>query len=87
MPIPMTATKSLRYRTRRLLAGDEFEVRNEGEARLFSRMGAVRVAAPKPAKTGDSDLTKLRAEYQAKFGKRPFNGWSVEKLRERIAAA
>lgn len=33
------------------------------------------------------DLTPLRAEYFAKLGKRPFNGWDADTLREKIAAA
>jgi hypothetical protein len=28
------------------------------------------------------DLAKLRTDYEAKFGKRPFNGWKAEKLIE-----
>lgn len=36
--------------------------------------------------TGD-EIAALRAEYTAKFGKRPFNGWDAATLRERIAAA
>jgi hypothetical protein len=31
------------------------------------------------------DLAALRAAYVDKFGKRPFNGWPVEVLREKIA--
>lgn len=33
------------------------------------------------------DLPKLRAEYFAAFGKRPFNGWDAETLRSKIAEA
>jgi hypothetical protein len=36
---------------------------------------------------GDGGLAALRAEYQAKFDKRPFNGWDATTLREKIAAA
>lgn len=32
------------------------------------------------------DLTALRAEYFEKIGKRPFNGWDADTLRERISA-
>lgn len=35
----------------------------------------------------DAELDALRAEYEAKTGKRPFMGWKAEKLRDRIAAA
>jgi hypothetical protein len=33
------------------------------------------------------DLAELRAEYQTKFGKKPFHGWDAALLREKIAAA
>jgi len=33
------------------------------------------------------ELNKLRAEYKAKLGTKPFNGWDADKLREKIAAA
>lgn len=36
--------------------------------------------------SGD-DLASLRAEYEAKFGKRPFMGWDAKELHNRIAAA
>lgn len=31
------------------------------------------------------DLTGLRATYLAKFGKKAFNGWDADKLREKLA--
>jgi len=31
------------------------------------------------------DLPALRAEYQAKMGKRPFPGWGADELRRRMA--
>lgn len=31
------------------------------------------------------DLPGLRAQYQTKFGKRPFMGWSADQLREKLA--
>ncbi len=34
----------------------------------------------------DPDLAILRAEYQAKFGKKPFAGWKADQLREKLAA-
>lgn len=38
--------------------------------------------AKKPAK---SELEALRAEYQRQKGKKPFMGWSVDKLLEKLA--
>jgi len=35
----------------------------------------------------DEELNELRAQYQDVVGKRPYHGWGVEELRERIAAA
>jgi hypothetical protein len=34
-----------------------------------------------------ADLAAARAEYEAKLGKKPFNGWDAKTLREKIAAA
>jgi hypothetical protein len=33
------------------------------------------------------DIKALRAEYEKKLGKKPFNGWPAETLREKIGAA
>lgn len=38
--------------------------------------------APKPERS--DDLASLRAEYQTRFGKRPFMGWNAAELRERL---
>jgi hypothetical protein len=38
-------------------------------------------------KQSGDDLPALRAEYKAKLGKAPFNGWDAATLREKIAAA
>ncbi|WP_422366405.1 hypothetical protein [Pelagibius sp.] len=35
----------------------------------------------------DDDLAALRAEYEEAVGKKPFNGWDADTLREKIAAA
>jgi len=39
-----------------------------------------------PAVKREDDLASVRAEYQRITGKRPFNGWNVEILREKMAA-
>ncbi|ULJ73601.1 hypothetical protein [Rhizobium gallicum] len=36
--------------------------------------------------TEESDLTKLRADYQEVFGKRAYHGWRAEELQEKIDA-
>lgn len=33
------------------------------------------------------DIKALRAEYEKKLGKKPFNGWDIATLREKIGAA
>lgn len=35
----------------------------------------------------EGDMALLREQYQRIIGKRPFNGWSAEQLREKIAEA
>ena len=42
--------------------------------------------APKPADDA-GELATLRAEYEAKLGKKPFMGWSADELTKRIAEA
>ncbi|MEQ1938605.1 ParB/RepB/Spo0J family partition protein [Mesorhizobium sp. CN5-321] len=51
-------------------------------------------ATDKPKKDGGAgddaakaDLAEARAEYEAKLGRKPFNGWDAKTLREKIAAA
>lgn len=43
---------------------------------------AAKIAAPEA-----DELAELRAEYQAKIGKRPFHGWDADTLREKITDA
>lgn len=107
---------SLKYRTRRLLPGDVFEIDDSKDGRLWSALLLAKrqivphrepgkIAPPpekvlkqldhdqngkaggsKPAPASD-DLAALRAEYQAKIGKRPFPGWGADVLRTKIAEA
>jgi hypothetical protein len=64
MRISMIATKDgLRYRTRRLKAGDDFEVKGEVEARLFGKIGARR-ATPE-------DQRRMLDKARAKVGMQP----------------
>jgi hypothetical protein len=103
MSISMIATKDMRYRTRHLKAGDGFRVKNEREARVLTHMKKaergdsgnrkvalddVRASVGLGALSKDSeDIKAVRDEYEAKVGKRPFNGWSIETLKEKIAEA
>ena len=98
----LTEGGAQRYKTRMLSAGHPVTLSGP-EARLYQAMGWAeekRKRARRPQldhddngfeggaqrQTGD-DIAALRAEYQEKFGRRPFNGWSADVLRERIAAA
>ena len=61
-------------------------------ARVLGKLGYERrdmVVAPAPAPKApkNEDLAALRAEYEAKVGKRPFMGWDADTLREKIASA
>lgn len=95
----MTATGPLRYGTRMLTAGDGLTVSGP-TARLLEALGRAQHGTVRPqldhdrdGKAGGSvaaqgeDMTALRAEYQAKFGRRAFNGWGADVLRDKIAAA
>lgn len=103
MSVDLKAIKPLKYRTRQLLPGQDFRVKNEREARvLVALKKAERNANPNRnvalddarAKVGltplskDSDDIKVwREKYFDTFGKRPFNGWSIAQLKEKIAEA
>lgn len=94
------ATGGHRYGTRMLTAGEPLTVSGPS-ARLFTKLGWASDKKPRRAKpqldhdhngsaggsqkqAGD-DVAPLRQEYQAKFGKKPFNGWDAATLRAKIA--
>ena len=80
----MIAARRLRYGTRMLRAGDEFEARPR-DARLFVAIGAAREAPkPAPADAQPVDLGPLRAEYERVVGRRPFMGWDAATLRQKM---
>ena len=45
----------------------------------------VKPEAPKVAK--EEDIKDLRKAYEDKFGKKPFAGWDIDTLREKMAEA
>ncbi len=58
--------------------------------RIASKMGyqTRAMSADEPVEikaTIDDDLTSVRAEYEAKMGKKPYHGWDVETLRAKMA--
>lgn len=87
-------TRSGRYGTRMLKAGAPILVSGPlaremvalGRATL-EKPSKARKADPAPTATASDDIAALRADYQAKFDKRPFNGWDADTLREKIAEA
>lgn len=85
----MIAQASMTYGTRRLSAGDSFEVKDGRHAIALEAVGKARSAnAPAYLKLPQHDaITMLRAEYERIFNKRPFMGWSEVQLRQKIAAA
>lgn len=113
---PMTATKSMRYNTRHLVAGEGFMAAGK-DVRVLEAIGKAkrgRPAAEIPAmpatlsravrqhhpldhdrkegpggsiKQADPEIAAVRAEYEAKMGKKPFNGWDVAELRRRMGDA
>lgn len=103
MSVEMIARKDLKYQTRRLKAGDGFRAKNLREAKILAHLKKAEIVANPNAlialddareKVGLTPLSKdseaiatLRAEYQDKFGKRAFNGWSAEQLKQKIAEA
>lgn len=88
----MIVAKAMRYGTRMLQAGDKVLLSGP-MARFHAAMGNVTAPDGPPQfarrvqEVPTGDITALRAAYTVKFGKRPFNGWSAETLREKIAAA
>lgn len=113
----LIANKGLRYATRRMMAGDEFEANNRdarvlvaiGKARharvpgavdappaavlhkvknVADQTGQARGGGKASAPDGDKEaLNKLRADYQALVGKKPFAGWKADELQRRIDEA
>lgn len=87
----MIATRDLRYATRRLKAGDDFEAKTKRDAKLLSAIGKARyagaaeVVAPPPAPA--PDVGALRERYVVLFGRKPYMGWDADVLSDKIAAA
>ena len=79
----MIATKTRRYGTRMLTAGEEVTLTGP-QARLASALGYVRDSeGPKEP----DDLTTLRAAYKDKIGKQAYHGWDAATLRAKMAEA
>lgn len=86
-------TRTGRYGTRMLTAGERITVSGPEARALIALKRAKEVAEPvrqeaKPAEFTEADeLTDLRAEYRKKIGKQPYHGWEAGTLREKIAEA
>lgn len=92
------ATQTGRYGTRMLTAGDEMTLSGPAARAMIALGRAIApvaagisipatIGAPIAARPPADERAALRAEYQVKFGKNPFPGWSADTLREKIAAA
>lgn len=80
----MTVVRTGRYGTRMLTAGEAINL-DGPQARLMTALGWVEEGKPRRAKPAGEDIAVVRAEYEAKMGKRPFNGWDIATLREKMA--
>ena len=65
----LIATKSFKYKTRRLMAGDELET-NDLEARIYTRIRKVAEVAPAKAPKVEAVAEKPAAPKAAKPGAR-----------------
>lgn len=92
--VELTATKGLRYGTRRLQADDDFTA-NKRDARVLVAIGKARYRTedaraadetPRRAPAPAADERKaLREAYAKKAGKKPFAGWDAATLKAKIA--
>lgn len=93
----LVAIGKARYATRDMVAADTPAVREvepQGGYRRYEPVDPRRNTIDdthRPAEaladaTDTDERPALRAEYEAKFGKRAFPGWSAETLREKLAA-
>ncbi|HTN40833.1 MAG TPA: hypothetical protein VLZ84_06745 [Asticcacaulis sp.] len=88
----LIATKALMYNTRRLMAGDAFQAK-PADAKLLIAIKKARrpeegaeAFSPRAAPVSD-DASALRAEYERKFGKKPYMGWDADMLQSKLARA
>lgn len=56
---------------------DKGDAPPEGQEARFVRAGLAEYVA-------EDDMKALRAEYKAKMGKQPYNGWDAKTLREKM---
>lgn len=96
----MVALKPMRYGTRHLVAGERFDCKPRDatlltklkRAKEFEREKAEIPPLPETLKSAvapqsvpqTDERAALRAEYEAKFGKRPYMGWSADELQKRL---
>lgn len=80
------AVRPFKYNSRMLAPGDSVVI-SRTFGRVFCAQRKVKPApVPVPVDSED-ELKAARAEYKDKLGKRPYSGWDVATLREKIAAA
>ena len=83
----LIANRRITYAKRRLLPGDRFTA-DDRVARVL--IATKKAAKARPETTEEmppqDELALLRAEYERVLGKRPFNGWGADTLRQKVAA-
>lgn len=103
MSVPMIARKDLKYRTRRMKAGEEFRVKSDKEAKVLMHLkkaercdnenrkvaldDARSTVGLPPLSRDSEDIAVWREKYTEAVGRRPFNGWGIDELKRRIAEA
>lgn len=87
MKTKLIASRAMRYGTRALRAGDEFEA-SRRDARLLVAIGrASEAKEPEPVKPEpEDDIEALREEAQA-LGVHVDGRWGAKRLRDEIAKA
>ena len=80
----LIAKRNMRYMTRMLRAGDPF-VAPDSDARVLIAVGRANKDEGEPVVDPESEIRQLRAQYQQKFGRRPWMAWDESKIRAKLA--
>lgn len=102
MKVKLIANKAMTYGTRHLEAGEPFEaIRRDARVLIAQKRAkeftgdylkpeAAPAAPPAPPSSPSvgrsSEIADVRAQYEAVTGRKPFNGWDLDTLQDRIKA-
>lgn len=100
--VKLQVVRAMKYSTRRLVPGDLFEASSSDARLLIAtrKAKAVREPADVPppppavaekivaaiAPAVSPELAAARADYEAAFGRKPYHGWGVAALRDKLSA-